>query len=126
MAIKNKLSCNFPGRLNPMLRGLMITYLLIILLSLLSGFVFYFSPLNEQWMQPLGVIITAAALFFGGRIAAQTAGNKGMIHGLTIGVTFVIISLLLSLGSDISWSALAMKSVYAVLASIIGGITGVK
>lgn len=126
MALKNKLSCNFPTRLNPLLRGLIISYFLIIILSLLSGILFHFSPLSEQWLKPLGVIITVVALFFGGRTAAQAAGNKGIIHGLTIGVSFVIISLLLSLGSDISWSALGMNSAYALLSSMIGGITGVK
>ena len=126
MALKNKLSCNFSGSLNPLLRGLIITYFIVIILSLLSGIVFHFSPLSEQWLQLFGVIITVVALFFGGRTAAQVAGNKGIIHGLTIGVSFVIISLLLSLGNDISWSALGMKSAYAVISSMIGGITGVK
>jgi len=121
-----KLSLRLPGGIRPVIRGLVVTYLLVGILSLIAGLVFYFTPLSEMWMHPLGAAITTLALFFGGRTSAKTAGNKGLLHGLIIGLCFIIITVIFSLSKDISWSALGLKSVYALLASLIGGISGVK
>lgn len=126
MAIEQKLSLRLPGGIRPVIRGLVVTYLFVAILSLIAGLVFYFTPLSEMWMHPLGAAITTLALFFGGRTAAKAAGNKGLFHGLIIGICFIIITIIFSLSKDISWPTLALKSAYALLASIIGGISGVK
>ena len=128
LAIKEKFSIKLPGGAGPILRGLVVSYLLVAILSLIAGLLFYFTPLSEMWMHPIGAGITTIALFFGGRVAAKAAGNKGLIHGLTIGIIFILITIIMSLFSshDISLSSLALKSAYALLASAIGGISGVK
>ncbi|ATW24345.1 TIGR04086 family membrane protein [Candidatus Formimonas warabiya] len=126
MAIRNKLSSTLPVGIKPVFRGLLVTYLLILILSLLLGLVFYFTPLSEIWMNSLGVAITTLSLFFGGRTAAKAAGNRGLFHGLIIGLIFVILMILISFCKDIVWSSVALKSAYALLASVVGGISGVK
>ncbi len=127
MKINNKISKTLPGRIGPIIRGLVFTYLLLAGLTLILSLVFYFTPLSESWIGPLGIAIITVALFFGGRETAKTAGNKGLIHGLILGILFILITIIISvLLKDISWASLAMKSLYALLASVIGGITGVK
>jgi putative membrane protein (TIGR04086 family) len=126
LAIKEKLSIKLPGGIGPILRGLVVAYLLVVILSIVTGLLFYFTPLSEMWMHPISAGIITLALFFGGRTAAKAAGNKGLLRGITIGIIFIIITMLMSLSKDISWSSLALKSAYALLASAIGGISGVK
>lgn len=121
-----KLSLKLPGGIRPILRGLIVTYLILGILTFIAGLIFYFTPLNEIWMHPFGAGIITLALFFGGRVSAKAAGNKGFYHELIIGVFFIVITLIFSLSKDLSWYALGMKSGYALLASIIGGISGVK
>lgn len=124
--MKSKLNLSLPGGIQPLIYGVAITYLLVATLSLISGLVFYFTPLSEMWMYPVGAGITTLALFFGGRTAAKKAGNKGLLNGLVIGIIFIVITVLFSFSKDISWSSLGLKSTYALLAAIIGGISGVK
>lgn len=125
MAIK-KLSLKLPGGIRPILQGLVVTYLLLGILTFIAGLIFYFTPLNEIWMHPFGAGIITLSLFFGGRVSAKTAGNKGLYHGVIIGFCFIVITFIFSLSKDLSWYTLGMKSGYALLASIIGGISGVK
>lgn len=126
MDIKQKFSIKLPGGIGPILKGLVIAYLLVAILSIITGLIFYFTPLSEMWIHPIGAGLTTLALFFGGRSAAKAAGNKGLLHGITVGIIFIIIMVILSLSEDISWSSLALKSSYALLASAVGGISGVK
>lgn len=124
--MKEKFSISLPGGIRPVVRGLVVAYLVIAVLSLISGLVFYFTSLSEMWMYPLGAAITTLALFFGGRTAGKAAGHQGLFHGLMIGICFILITMLFSLSGDISWSALALKSAYALAAAVVGGISGVK
>jgi len=126
LKIKEKLSIKLPGGIKPVILGLAVTYLVVAILSVITGLLFYFTPLSEIWIHPIGAGITTLALFFGGRTAAKCAGNKGLLRGLTIGILFIIITLIMSLSPDMSWSSLALKSAYALLASAVGGISGVR
>jgi len=126
LAIKQRLSIKLPGGIGPVLRGLAVTYILAAILSLLAGLLFYFTPLSEMWMNPIGAGIITLSLFFGGRTAAKAAGNKGLLRGITIGIIFIIIMIIFSLSDNISWSSLSLKCAYALLASAVGGISGVK
>jgi putative membrane protein (TIGR04086 family) len=126
LKVKEKLSIKLPGGIKPIVLGLVVTYLVVAILSIITGLLFYFTPLSEMWIHPIGAGITTLALFFGGRTAAKSAGNKGLLRGLTIGILFIIITLIMSLSPDMSWSSFAQKSAYALLASAVGGISGVR
>lgn len=115
-----------PPTLGPVFRGLVVAYLLIFLLSLFCGAIFFLTPCGESWLDPLGVIIIAAALFCGGYSAGHRAGNRGLFHGFSVALVFIILLLIVSVTHGISWSAFLIKSAYSILAAALGGISGVK
>jgi len=124
--MKEKLSLLSSVNFKSVFRGILVVCILVFLLSALLSLVLFFTSLSELWMQPLGVVITMLALFFGGRSAAREAGTKGLNHGLLVGLLFVVIMIILSSFQDISWSIVPVKSAYALLAAMLGGISGVK
>lgn len=126
MGFKGKLSAMPPFSLRPVLRGLIVTYLAIIIMTLIFSLIFYLTPLSESWMSTLGVIIATLALFCGGYTAGRRAGTRGLLHGLFVGVFFLILLIISSAAQGIAWSTLIIKIIYSLLAAAIGGISGIK
>ncbi|MDD2497919.1 MAG: TIGR04086 family membrane protein [Desulfitobacteriaceae bacterium] len=126
MGLRDKLTIMQEVSMGSVIRGLVISYVLIIILSLILSLIFYLSPLSELWMKPFGVVTAALALFCGGYGAGRSAGTKGLYHGLFVGILFILLMAVTSLASGISWSSFIVKSAYSLLAAAIGGISGVK
>jgi putative membrane protein (TIGR04086 family) len=119
-------SLALPLNMKPVFRGLIVTYLMIIILSTIFSMILHFTSLSEIWIQPLGVAITTISLFFGGRSSAKSAGSKGLLQGLIIGISFILIMILFSAFNEIAWSTIPVKLFYALVAASVGGISGVK
>lgn len=123
---KDSLSLKLPKSTPPILDGILMASLLMVTFSIILGLLFYATPLSESWLHPASIIIVILSLFFGGRRTAKKAGKKGLVHGAAIGLIYLLIMFILSITKDISWFAFMEKSVYALIASGIGGIIGVK
>lgn len=125
MGFKEKITEVSPIKISPIIKGLVITYIIAFILSLILSLVFHLTKLNEVWIGPLGVITVILSLFLGGSVAAGAASAKGLYNGLMVGIVFTVLMILSSGLGKIAWSALAIKSCYALLSSCVGGIYGV-
>jgi len=101
--------------------ALIISFILTLVLSL----VYYFTSLQESALYSLlvaGVSVLAASFYF-----TFKAGSKGLIYGLTIGIGFFILSVIIFyifyIGNP-SWLVLLEKFVVSLITGIVGGTLG--
>ncbi|MGI5891951.1 MAG: TIGR04086 family membrane protein [Bacillota bacterium] len=114
------------GTFSCSLWGIIAAIIIILVTSFIMSCVIFYTSLPESFMRPAVIIISVFALFMGGFIAGRKAQNRGLLHGLLVGLVFVVILLLLTLAQGGSWSSFGIHSAYCLLASVIGGICGVK
>ncbi|MGI6066140.1 MAG: TIGR04086 family membrane protein [Bacillota bacterium] len=126
MGLRDRLTLFQEISFGSVMRGLIIAYVFMIILSLVLSLIFYLSPLSELWMKPFGVVAVTLALFCGGYGAGRSAETKGLYHGLLVGLLFLVLMAVTSAGAGVSWSSFMLKSAYSLLAAVIGGISGVK
>ncbi|MCL6560695.1 MAG: TIGR04086 family membrane protein, partial [Firmicutes bacterium] len=89
--------------------------------------VYHFTSISEQSL-PWGTAMILAASAFGGSLTAgREAGNKGLYHGLAVGLTFFII---VWAGAGLLMPGLAVIGLFYKLliiasAGALGGVLGV-
>jgi len=76
------------------LKGLGKGLLVSLVLCLLSAPVIYFSGLKETIMPALGNLILAVGVFWCGCYVSKSYGSKGLLRGMTMGLTFFILTLI--------------------------------
>lgn len=108
------------------IKGIILSAILAILLSLVFGALLSFTSLPES---DLAInIIFGFSVFVAAFITAYQGGTKGLYYGLSVGIGFIVLVLILSgiLWSDTpSWLKMAEKTIIALLAGGTGGIIGV-
>ena len=96
--------------------------------SLILGTVYHFSDIMESTL-PLGIsIILLMAVFGGGFSAAKRAGNRGLFHGLGVGVViFILIWILMALflPAGVTFIPLVQKLLICLLGGALGGVIGI-
>lgn len=109
------------------LKGTGFALISSVCLVAISGTVLYFSPAIEEWVPLLALGIFFLSALSGGFIAARRAGCKGLIHGLGVGVLFLLLTIIISLfmHAQLLGISLAKKVISSVLAGLLGGIWGV-
>lgn len=107
-------------------KGTLIAAGIALLLSIILGLLFTFTPLQESAIAYN--LIVGVSVFVAGVMTAYRAGMKGLFYGIGIGIGFIVLLLLLFtiLSPDSpSWLSLGEKSIVILAASGIGGIIGV-
>ena len=105
-----------------LLYGLIVCGVILLLLTLLCAGVVYWSPLSEEILPKLAVVVDILALLAGGYTAGRINGGKGLLMGLiTAGV---VLLLMLPLGG--AESNIIQKALYCLLAGMAGGVFGVR
>lgn len=100
--------------------------ILTLFLSLVFGVLLSYTSIPESELSIN--IIFGASIFVAAFITAHQAGTKGLYYGLSIGLGFIILGLVISavLWSNApSWLKIAEKVIIALGAGGIGGIAGV-
>lgn len=103
--------------------GIVTTLVLILLLSMVSAVIVYYSSIPESSLNVFATIINIIALAAGGYVGSRTARAKGLMHGLIIGVVVVLVLLLSGNNAD---ATSPVTAAYCLLAAIGGGVLGVK
>ncbi|AET68850.1 putative membrane protein, TIGR04086 family/integral membrane protein, TIGR04097 family [Desulfosporosinus orientis DSM 765] len=108
------------------IKGTILATILAMLLSLVFGALLSFTSIPES---DLSInIIFGFSVFIAAFITAYQGGTRGLYYGLSVGIGFIILVLIVSgiLWSDTpSWLKLAEKTIIALLAGGTGGIIGV-
>lgn len=116
---KNKKSAYLGGAIF----GILSTFLMMLIFSA----VLLFFNIDRTYAAPFATISVAVGSFIASRYAAHKIGDRGYITGLVIGViVFALITALsLTFGNSLSLNTL-FHFIIIILASVVGGITGVN
>lgn len=108
------------------IKGVIIAVCIALVLSLLLSLLLTFTPLQESTLA--FNVIMGFSVFIAAVITAYRAGVKGLFYGISIGIGFTLLLLLmfgmLSPGSP-TFLSIGEKSIIALTAGGIGGIIGV-
>lgn len=108
------------------LKGILVASILAMVLSLVFGVLLSYTSLPESEL--VVNIIFGASVFIGAFITAYQAGTRGLYYGLSVGIGFIFLVLILSaiFWSDTpSWLKIAEKTIVALVSGGVGGIIGV-
>lgn len=112
-----------------MIKGLITSYGLTIIILLLLSVLVTYTSITEECTTAVAVTTTIIAVFLYGFKTAVSAGSKGWLWGISSGIIYIGIMLLIGFltieGYAIGIKALIMVGV-AVAGGGIGGILGVN
>ncbi len=103
-------------------------FLFSCILCIVLATIFYYTGLRETLLPSLGKIILTIAVFFASAQVSHYHGNKGLVRGVTIGIIFFIIVLILTLifnKTILSFVAFFYSLAICVIAGGLGGILGI-
>ena len=100
---------------------------IIILLSLITSLLNYFSIVPNSLFKWLKLIIPIISFLVGGFYIGKYTNNKGYLEGIKIGAIFVVIMFLFSiLGfSTFKWTML-LYYIILILSSMLGAMIGIN
>lgn len=107
------------GGFGSLIFGVVLALLLIVLLSLIGSLVVYHSSLSESLYYNIAPGINGIAYFIAGLISAK-GGSRGYLRGLAAGLLLMLV--FAATGGIPS----PMQIIYSLLASLTGGILGVR
>lgn len=129
MALKLSTTIKPQGSLSwsAILYGTLLAVIGSIILMAIGGTAMFYTVFNEKLIPVLGLAILFISIFTGGFISARRAGKIGWMHGLGVGLLFLLLTLLFSavFPGGIFGFAVFKKVVAAVVAGCLGGIWGV-
>ncbi len=107
------------------LKGLGMALLIGIVLSTLGSTLVYFTGLQETLLNPMAKVVLVISVFTGGCVASNAYGNKGLVRGVSLGIMFFTLMLIITLIA--SPSHIYLKGfLYTLTACIIsGGLGGI-
>lgn len=107
-------------------KGILLATILAMLLSLVFGVLLSYTSLPES---DLSInIIFGSSVFIAAFITAYQAGTRGLYYGLSVGIGFILLVLVLSAifwSDSPSWLKMAEKTIVALASGGVGGIVGV-
>lgn len=110
------------------LKGLGKGLLVSLGLCLLSAPLIYFTGIEETVMPTLANLILAAGIFWCGCYVSKSYGSKGLVRGLTMGLTLFILMLIATFAfnsSLIGFKTFLYNLVLCLAAGGLGGILGI-
>jgi putative membrane protein (TIGR04086 family) len=113
---------------NSIIKGTAVTLIISAAGSALLGMAFYFTGLSESTLPWFAYAMLFAGVLCGGAIAAKSAGNKGLCHGLGVGLTYFVLIMLIAfifLPSQATLITVLAKLLITLSGGAIGGILGV-
>ncbi|SHH87913.1 TIGR04086 family membrane protein [Desulfosporosinus lacus] len=108
------------------LKGILLASVLAMVFSLVFGALLSYTSLPESNLSIN--IIFGTSVFIAAFITAFQAGTRGLYYGLSIGIGFILLVLILSsvFWSDTpSWLKMFEKTIVALVSGGVGGIIGV-
>lgn len=129
MSLKLTSTVKSPGNINwiSILYGTLVAVIASILFMAIGGTVMYYTVFNEKWVPVIGLSIVFSSVFLGGLISARRAGKMGWLHGLGVGMIFLVLTILfnVALPGGIFGFAVFKKILASAAAGCLGGIWGV-
>ena len=109
--------------------GTLTALIILLMLSALTGIIYYFSSLPESTLPWVASAILCISVFGGAVLAVNRVGTKGLYHGLGVSIIcfmFVWIIAGLFLPGNIFLTGLTIKLVLTLIAGAAGGVLGIN
>jgi putative membrane protein (TIGR04086 family) len=109
-------------------RGLLVALSSTVVLILALAMLLQYTSVKESILPAAGVLVIVLSNLVGGFTAGRRAGNRGIWHGLGVGLAFACTTLIITLGffsNSFTWAGYMMKSFMSAACGIMGGILGV-
>ncbi|HHU31704.1 MAG TPA: TIGR04086 family membrane protein [Clostridia bacterium] len=112
--------------LNPLLYGYLHTVIVAILLATITGLVFHFSSLSESNLRTISIVIIVVSVFWGSFKAAQNSESRGLLHGLMVGLLFLLTTIIITflISEPLIFKGIANRLLFCVLGGCLGGVIG--
>jgi putative membrane protein (TIGR04086 family) len=107
------------------LKGILISALFALILSLLFSLILTFTRIPESELSLQ--VIYGISVFIGAALTSYQAGTKGLYYGLSVGVGYILFLLLVSailVSNSPAWLDIGEKTIISLASSAIGGIIG--
>lgn len=119
-----------PSALNfsAIFKGTVVTLAVSVAGSAFLGMLYYFTGLSEQTLPWFASAMLFTGVLLGGGTAAKNAGNKGLFHGIGVGVLYFLLIWIISaifLPSQVAFFPLLLKLSLVLAGGALGGIVGV-
>ncbi|KUO67024.1 MAG: hypothetical protein APF84_17690 [Gracilibacter sp. BRH_c7a] len=112
-------------RLTLVTQGILIAALASLILTIFLSIIYYFSSIQESTLH--SIVCIAISVFLASALVSYQAGSKGIIYGLSIGLGFFILSIIvyyIFYSGSPSWLVLLEKALASLVAGVLGGIVG--
>lgn len=110
------------------LKGLGKGLLLSLIICLLSAPIIYFTGIKETVLPTLGNLIIAVGVFWCGCYVSKSYGSKGLVRGMSMGLTFFILMLVATFifnSSLIDFKNFLYTLCLCLVSGSLGGILGI-
>ncbi len=109
------------------LSGALLAVIVSVILMAIGGTIMYYSVFNERLVPIIGLAILFISILLGGIVSARKAGQLGWLHGLAVGLVFLVLTLLFNffVPGGIFGFAVFKKIIASIVAGCLGGIWGV-
>lgn len=109
--------------LKAIIRGVVLSVLLL----LISAFVFYYSSLDEKYMNNAVWVITILGICYSSIFCSYKIGSKGVFHGMfagTIYISLLGVIALLTEKADINFMSYIIMFTMALIIGALSGMIG--
>ena len=109
--------------------GFIYSIIVAVILSVISGLLFHFTPLAETLLPYFTIGILVLSSFYGGFRGARSVGSRGLFTGLAVGLLlFIVIFALTAVicPEYLGAVALVKKVLACLVAGGCGGVVGVS
>lgn len=128
MAIKSPNPSRPALDLAGILRGTALAAGIALAGSIFLGVIYHFTGFRESTLPVASSVILLIGVFFGGFTASRRSGNKGLFHGLGVGIViFILIWIMMGLflPAGVSFIPLVQKLLICLVGGSLGGIAGI-
>lgn len=101
---------------------------LSLILCIITATIIYYTGLKETLLAPLGKIVIIIAIFTAACSITKFYGNRGLVRGISTGITFFILMFIATLifnNSTINIASFFYTLLICIIAGGLGGILGI-
>lgn len=110
------------------LKGLTWSLIITIILGIIVTLILQFTSLSENYLTNLSTFIFFVSMLLGSTLAARSAGNKGLWHGLSVSIIYLALTLIIGfiwIPDFFSVYLILKRLAFTFASGVLGGIIGV-
>lgn len=98
--------------------------LLSVILLVIGALVFYFSNLNQDYMQTFIWIVTIISICYAGIYGAYKIGRRGFLHGALIGILYIVLLAFVAILAERGHLNMRTYTIMFLMSLVIGSLSG--